>query len=215
MFLLSLLGNRLLGGDVAAAFFDAIRHRARAAGLLSDEHFTVDGTQLDEAWASLKSFRPRKGSAGAPPDHSGNPTVNFRGERRRNDTHQSTTDPEARLYRKGLGREATLAYLGHVLLRGAAGLIRRHRPVIYTENDRADKSPELVRLIRSHGYRLFWHRPPLYSPDNFAGSTRNIFVRRILSFNMLCVHASANVDVRGAEEVTDDSAHPLASRATG
>ena len=101
------------------------------------------------------------------------------------------------------------------VLRGAAGLIRRHRPVIYTENDRADKSPELVRLIRSHGYRLFWHRPPLYSPDNFAGSTRNIFVRRILSFNMLCVHASANVDVRGAEEVTDDSVHPLASRATG
>ena len=101
------------------------------------------------------------------------------------------------------------------VLRGAAGLIRRHKPVIYTENDRADKSPELIGLIRSYGYRLFWHRPPLYSPDNFAGSTRNIFERRILSFNMLCVHASANVQVRGAEEITDDSAHPLAPRATG
>ena len=123
MFLLSLLGNRLLGGDVAAAFFDAIRHRARAAGLLSDEHFTVDRTQLDEAWASLKSFRPRKGSVGAPPDRPGNPTVNFRGERRRNDTHQSTTDPEARLYRKGLGRGATLAYLGHVLFDNRHGLV--------------------------------------------------------------------------------------------
>ena len=81
------------------------RPSARAAGLLSDEHFTVDGTQL-EAWASLKSFRPRTGPQGPPPDDPGNPTVDFHGERRRNDTHQSTTDPQARLYRKGSGREA-------------------------------------------------------------------------------------------------------------
>ena len=87
------------------------------------------------------------------------------------------------------------------VLPGAGGLIQRHKPVIYAENDRAEKSPELIRLIRSHGYRLFWHRPPLYSPDNFAGSTRNIFERRILSFNMLCVHAAANVQVRGAQEI--------------
>ena len=107
--------DRLLAGEVAAAFFDAIGRQARAAGLLSDEGFTVDGTQL-EAWASLKSFRPRTGPEGPPPDDPGNPTVDFHGERRRNDTHQSTTDPEARLYRKGSGREATLAYLGHVLL---------------------------------------------------------------------------------------------------
>ena len=92
--------DRLLAGEVAAAFFDAIGRQARAAGLLSDEHFTVDGTQL-EAWASLKSFRPRTGPQGTPPDDPGNPTVDFHGERRRNDTHQSTTDPQARLYRKG------------------------------------------------------------------------------------------------------------------
>ena len=114
--------DRVLGGEVAAAFFDAISRQARAAGLLSDEHFTVDGTQL-EAWASLKSFRPRKGPEEPPPDAPGNPTVNFHGERRRNDTHQSTTDPEARLYRKGPGREATLAYLGHVLLDNRHGLV--------------------------------------------------------------------------------------------
>ena len=114
--------DRLLGGEVAAAFFDAIGRQARAAGLLSDEHFTVDGTQL-EAWASLKSFRPRTGPEGPPPDDPGNPTVNFHGERRRNDTHQSTTDPQARLYRKGSGREATLAYLGHVLLDNRHGLV--------------------------------------------------------------------------------------------
>ena len=82
--------DRLLAGDVAAAFFDAVQAHARAAGLLSDEHFTVDGTQL-EAWASLKSFQCRDAAKSDPPDDPGNPTVNFHGERRRNDTHQSTT----------------------------------------------------------------------------------------------------------------------------
>ena len=96
--------------------------QARTAGLLSDEHFTVDGTQL-EAWASLKSFQRRNATPGAPPDDPGNPTVDFHGEQRRNDTHASTTDPEARLYRKGPGREAKLAYLGHVLLDNRHGLV--------------------------------------------------------------------------------------------
>ena len=113
--------DRLLAGDVAAAFFWVQAH-ARAAGLLSDEHFTVDGTQL-EAWASLKSFRCRDAAPSAPPDDPGNPTVDFHGERRRNDTHQSTTDPEAMLHRKGQGKEAKLAYLGHVLLDNRHGLV--------------------------------------------------------------------------------------------
>src|SRR5438552_14527274 len=107
--------DRLLEGDVAAAFFDAVVGQARTAGLLSDEHFTVDGTLL-EAWASLKSFRTKDGGPPAPPDDPGNPTVNFHGETRRNDTHQSTTDPDAMLARKGPGKEATLSYAGHVLL---------------------------------------------------------------------------------------------------
>jgi transposase len=114
--------DRLLDGDIAARFFDAVTAEARAAGLLSDEHFTVDGTQL-EAWASLKSFRPREASPGPPPDDPGNPSVNFHGERRRNDTHGSTTDPDARLHRKGDGKEAKLAYLGHVLLDNRHGLV--------------------------------------------------------------------------------------------
>ena len=113
--------DRLLAGDVAAAFFDAVQAHARAAGLLSDEHFTVDGTQL-EAWASLKSFQCRDAAKSDPPDDPGNPTVNFHGERRRNDTHQSTTDPAAMLHRKGQGKEAKLAYLGHVLLDNRQGL---------------------------------------------------------------------------------------------
>ena len=114
--------DRLLAGDVGAAFFDAVLAQARAAGLLSDEHFTVDGTQL-EAWASLKSFRRQDAAPSGPPDDPGNPTVNFHGERRHNETHQSTTDPDARLHRKGKGREAKLAYLGHVLLDNRHGLV--------------------------------------------------------------------------------------------
>ena len=116
--------DRLLSGDVAAAFFDAVQAHARAAGLLSDEHFTVDGTQL-EAWASLKSFRCVDAAESDPPEDPGNPPVNFHGERRRNDTHQSTTDPEAMLHRKGKGKEAKLAYLGHVLLDNRQGLVAK------------------------------------------------------------------------------------------
>ena len=99
--------DRLLAGDVAAQFFDAVIGQARAARLLSDEHFTVDSSQL-EAWASLKSFRPRDETGPPPDDDPGNPSVNFRGERRRNDTHASTSDPDARLYRKGRGKESKL-----------------------------------------------------------------------------------------------------------
>ena len=89
---------------------------------MSDEHFTVDGTVL-EAWASLKSFQRQDAGPTPPPDDPGNPTVNFHGETRTNDTHQSTTDPDAQLYRKGQGKEAKLAYLGHVLLDNRHGLV--------------------------------------------------------------------------------------------
>jgi transposase len=114
--------DRLLEGDIAAAFFDAVRAQAEAAGLMSDEHFTVDSTML-EAWASLKSFQRKDAGPSEPPDDPGNPTVNFHGETRKNDTHASTTDPDAQLYRKGKGKEAKLAYLGHVLLDNRHGLV--------------------------------------------------------------------------------------------
>jgi len=114
--------DRLLEGDIAAAFFDAVRGQAAAAGLLSDEHFTVDGTQL-EAWASLKSFTRRDAGPSEPPDDPGNPTVDFRGERRTNATHASTTDPDAQLYKKADGQKSVLAYLGHVLMENRHGLL--------------------------------------------------------------------------------------------
>jgi len=113
--------ERLLQHAVAQRFFDAVVGYARRAGLLSDEHFTVDGTLL-EAWASLKSVKPKTGSPPAPPDDPGNPTVDFHGERRTNATHQSTTDPEARLARKGVGKEAQLCFSGHVLMENRQGL---------------------------------------------------------------------------------------------
>jgi transposase len=112
--------DRLLDGDIAAAFFEAVLIHADSARLLSDEHFTVDGTLL-EAWASQKSFRPRDDE---PPSASGdNRPVDFHGQRRTNATHQSATDPDARLYKKAVGREARLGYLGHVLMEHRSGLI--------------------------------------------------------------------------------------------
>ena len=112
--------QRLLDGDIARAFFERVVAHARERGLLSDEHFTVDGT-LIEAWASLKSFKSKSAPL-PPPDDPGNPTVNFHGERRGNATHASTTDPDARLFRKGAVREAKLYYQGHVLMENRHGL---------------------------------------------------------------------------------------------
>jgi transposase len=119
---------RLMAHDVAAAFFDTVLDEARRRHLLSDEHFTVDGTLLD-SWASMKSFKPKgppptdTGGDAPPPDDGGrNPTVDFHGQTRRNDTHASTTDPDARLLRKGRGKEAKLCLMGHVLMENRHGL---------------------------------------------------------------------------------------------
>jgi transposase len=115
--------DRLLAGEVADGFFAAVLSQARAQGLLSDEHFTVDGT-LIEAWAGHKSFKrtDHTDTKTPPPEDPGNPGVNFHGERRRNDTHQSNTDPQALLARKGKGKESKLSYAGHVLMENRNGL---------------------------------------------------------------------------------------------
>jgi transposase len=101
--------RRLLEADIARKFFQLVVEQARNLDLLSDEHFTVDGTLL-EACASLKSFKRVGESNQNPPDDPGNPTVNFHGESRSNDTHESTTDPDAMLARKGSGKEAKLSF---------------------------------------------------------------------------------------------------------
>lgn len=114
--------DRLLEADVAKLFLAQVVEQARGLGLTSDEHFTVDGTLL-EAWASVKTFQPKADKKTPLPDDPGNPTVNFHGEKRSNETHRSTTDPESLLARKGHGKEAKLSYSGHLLVENKNGLI--------------------------------------------------------------------------------------------
>ena len=140
--------QRLLDGDIAQAFFMRVLAHARERDLLSGEHFTVDGTLL-EAWAGLKSFRPKDEDPTdqSPPDDPGNPTVNFHGQRRSNATHQSTTDPEARLHRKGNGREAKLSYMGHVLMENRHGLVVRAQATAATGTAERDTAEELLEQV--------------------------------------------------------------------
>jgi transposase len=135
--------DRLLEGEVAEAFFALVLEQARRKRLLSSEHFTVDGT-LIEAWAGQKSFRRKESEPAEPPDDPGNPTVNFHGEKRSNETHQSTTDPESRLYRKGRGQESKLAYLGHVLMENRNGLVVDTR--VTQAHGRAEREAALEML---------------------------------------------------------------------
>jgi transposase len=114
--------DRLLNGDVAEQFFAKVLEQAGKHDLLSDEHFSVDGT-LIEAWASQKSFRPKDNHTAPPADDPGNPTVDFHGEKRSNDTHQSTTDPDSRLARKSGGHEAKLAFCGNVMIENRNGFV--------------------------------------------------------------------------------------------
>ncbi|HEX4096958.1 MAG TPA: IS5 family transposase [Caulobacteraceae bacterium] len=115
--------DRLLEGEIAARFLAAVLAQPRVKRLLSSDHFSVDGT-LIEAWASMKSFKPRDGGDGEPPASGGrNAEVDFKGQKRSNETHRSTTDPEARLYKKGPGMEARLCFLGHTLMENRSGLI--------------------------------------------------------------------------------------------
>lgn len=114
--------DRLLAHDVAREFLLAVVARAQSAKLMSHEHFTVDGTLID-SWASLKSFKRKDDNDQSPPDDPGNPTVDFHGEKRSNETHESKTDPDAKLARKGNGKEAKLSYSAHALMENRNGLI--------------------------------------------------------------------------------------------
>ena len=114
--------ERLLEGDMAAKFLAAVLAEPRVKKLLSTDHFSVDGT-LIEAWASMKSFRPKDGSDNPPEGGGRNAEANFHGQKRSNETHASSTDPDARLYRKGPGKEAKLSFIGHGLMENRSGLL--------------------------------------------------------------------------------------------
>lgn len=139
--------DRLIKHDVATAFFQAIKGQAEQAGLLSNEHFTVDGT-LIEAWASMKSFRPKDENNQEPPTSGGrNSDVNFKGQKRKNDTHQSTTDPEARLLRKGQGKESKLCFMGHALMENRNGLVVDSRLTLANGTAEWDAGLDMVEDI--------------------------------------------------------------------
>lgn len=140
--------DRLLAGDVAVKFLAAVLAQPKVRALLSSEHFSVDGTLLD-AWASTKSFRP-KDSSGPPPDGGRNGEQDFHGQQRGNDTHASTTDPDARLYRKGRGKEAELAFMGHALMKNRNGLIVG--AVATRASDHAERLAAL-HLVQPHAER--------------------------------------------------------------
>lgn len=159
--------ERLLAGEIAAEFFACVVDQARALKLLSGEHFTVDGT-LIQAWASHKSFRPKDGS-----DEDGE--GGFRGKKRSNDTHRSTTDPESKLYRKGAGQEAKLAYLGHALIENRHGLAV---DVELTEaNGRAEREAglEMAKRLRSKG-RTTLGADKGYDTQDFVDGLRELGV---------------------------------------
>jgi transposase len=141
--------DRLLEGDVAEGFFPGVLEQARQRDVLSDEHFSVDGTLL-EAWAGAKSYQAKvKKGKSEPPDDPGNPSVNFRGEKRSNATHESKTDPEAKLARKGPGKEAKLSYNGNLLIENRNGLIVDTE--VWEANGTAERDAALAMLEQLPG----------------------------------------------------------------
>jgi transposase len=165
--------NRLLEGDVAREFLCAVVSQAREKNLTSDEHFTVDGT-LIEAWASLKSFQ-RKDEKKGPPDDPGNPTVNFHGEKRTNQTHESSTDPDALLARKGNGKEAKLSYNGNLLTENRNGLIVNTE--VFQANGTAERDAALVMLEQiPGGHRVTLGADKGYDTRDFVAECRHMRV---------------------------------------
>jgi len=139
--------DRLLEAEVAKEFLAQVVEQARGKGLISDEHFTIDGTLL-EAWAGAKSFQA-KDKPQPPADDPGNPTVNFHGERRSNETHASTTDPEALMAKKGEGKESKLSYTGNLLVENRNGLIVDVE--VFQAKGTAERDAALIMLQRLTG----------------------------------------------------------------
>ena len=173
--------DRLLDGDVAREFRCEVVRQAQEKNLTSDEHFTVDGT-LVEAWASLKSFQ-RKGGKTDPPDDPGNPTIDFHGEKRSNQTHESTTDPDALLARKGNGKEAKLSYNGNLLIENRNGLIITTE--LFQANGTAERDAALVMLEQLPGTnRVTVGADKAYDTKDFVAECRNMKVTPQVAQNL-------------------------------
>jgi transposase len=168
--------DRLLRGDIAAKFFQAVLGQSEIRALLSDEHFTVDGT-LIEAWASRKSFKPKDGPGdGSPPGVGGrNAERDFHGEKRTNATHASTTDPDARLIRRGRGKESRLCHMGHLLMENQSGLIVD--AVLTAASGTAERAAAEAMLARRPGrHRLTLGADKGYDAADFVAAIRALNV---------------------------------------
>lgn len=161
--------ERLIAGDIAGQFMAAVLNQERVKALLSDEHFSVDGT-LIEAWASMKSFRPKDGS-GEPPEPGRNGERDFHGEKRRNQTHASTPDRDARLYRKGPGQPARLAYLGHVLMENRHALVVDTRLTLATGTAEREAALDMV-AARPGNHRITLGADKAYDVAGFVADLR-------------------------------------------
>ena len=169
--------ERFLEGEIARKFFALILEQARKADLLSDEHFTVDGT-LIEAWASHKSFKPKDQDQGPPPPINGcikNPNVDFKGRQRCNETHASTTDPDARLYKKSAGSEARLGYLGHVMTENRNGLVVETSLTLATGTAEREAALEMVGSL-PEGSRITLGADKGYDVADFVAELRSMNV---------------------------------------
>ena len=198
--------ERLMAHEVGRLFFEAVVRQARGAGLMSDDHFTVDGT-LIEAWASLKSFRPkgedRSGDKG--PGDPGNRWVDFHGEKRSNQTHESTTDPDSRLMRKGPGKEAKLSYGAHALMENRNGLLVDLEISQATGSAEREAAERLLKRQRRKRVRVkSLGADQGYDTQDFVGFLRR---RKILP------HVAANTQRKGGSgRTTRHESYTLSQR---
>jgi transposase len=186
--------DRLMEHEVGRLFFDAVVNQARQANLLSDDHFSVDGT-LIEAWASLKSFRPKGEDRSGDDDQGdrGNRWVDFHGEKRSNDTHESTTDPESLLAKKGPGKEAKLCYGAHALMENRSGLLVDLKITQATGTAEPEAAEEMIKRQRRKGVRV-----------QSLGADKNYDTRGFVDFlrrRKIVPHVAANTKRKGGSAI--------------
>jgi transposase len=165
--------ERLLAGDIACGFLQALLADPRVKPLLSDDHFSVDGT-LIEAWASMKSFRPKDGG-GEPPADGRNGERDFHGEKRSNETHASTSDPDARLYKKATGQAAKLCHMGHVVMENRSGLVVAASATLATGTAEREAAEAMVGELPAGG-RITLGADKAYDTADFVAGMRQMDV---------------------------------------
>lgn len=169
--------ERFLEGEVAVAFFNQVLDQARAKGLVSEEHFSVDGT-LVEAWASFKSLKAKDGSDDhrPPPDDPGNPSIDWKNEKRTNATHQSSTDADARMYKKSKGSQTRMAFLGHALMENRNGLVYATTITIATGTAEREAAIKLVSGVGAINKRITLGADKAYDTAEFVAECRALNV---------------------------------------